>query len=270
MEALYNWLGGFNMSRITDIISNVRATLSDTKSERWSTTRILQLIDEAQKDICRQSKILRKKVYLNILPGKGEYTLPSDLIRIERVLYKSKLLPAYSHNEMDDTFGVWEDVYGTLLKALVYDKMNTRTVKVYPIPEIDTSGIPIVPLLGLVVSINGFYMQNLLGVLTDLEITEGETQWSEVPFENSLILYYSRYSSKIEVVTDELEIGYVYDKAIEFYVVGKALKDDMETQNRAMSADHFTLYNRELVEAKKDSSKNLSKLGLSTKYLGDE
>lgn len=258
------------MSRISDIIANVRATLSDTAGQRWTTTRILQLIDEAQKDICRQSKILRKKVYLNILPGKGEYQLPTDLIRIERVLHKGKLLSTYSHNEMDSTFGVWEETYGPQLKALVYDKMNTKTVKVYPIPSIDPNSSPVVPVFGVVESINGFYMEDLMGVLTDLELSEEEIQWNELPFENSVVVYYSRYSNKISDVNDILEVGYVYDKAIEFYSVGKALKDDMESQNRAMSADHFTLYNRELIEAKKDSSKNLSKLGSTTQYRGDE
>lgn len=256
------------MSRISDIITEVRSKLSDKAGQRWSTPRLVQLVDEAQKDICRQAKLLKKKSYLNIQPGKATYLLPTDLIRVERVLYKGKTISIYTHSEMDKLDPLWEELFGPDVKSIIYDKMNAKEIKIYPIPPVSEDDIPVTPLLGMVENIQGFYMQNLLGVLTDLELSADEIQWGDVPYENSLVIYYSRYPIKITSVDDELELTQLYDKAITYYVTGKALRDDMDAQNRQVGAEELSFYERELMEAKRDNIVDSNVVVPTVKYRG--
>ena len=64
------------MSRISSIIIRTRDTLADPEGDRWSDERLLRLIDEAQKDICRRAKLLRTKKNIPIING-----VPSENVK---------------------------------------------------------------------------------------------------------------------------------------------------------------------------------------------
>lgn len=256
------------MSRIENIIADARGTLADPDAKRWSATRLIQLVDEAQKDICRQAKILRKRLYINLQPGIAEYSLPDDAIRLERILYKGKPVLIKTHTEMDKEVQDWEAKFSTEVKVVIYDKLNLKDIRVYPVPEVLDGDVPVSPLTGVVVSLAGFYMQDILGILTDLEISEDEIIHSEAPTENCLMIQYSRYPTKITKLTDTLEISGLYDKAIQHYVTGKALKDDMDAQNRAAGNEELGMYERELKEAKIDNSYDTTQKLVTTEYRG--
>lgn len=256
------------MSRIEDIIKDVRGTLADPEAKRWSPARLIQLVDAAQKDICRQAKILRKRVYINLQPGIAEYSLPDDAIRLERILYNGKLVNIKTHAEMDKEVQDWEAKFSTEVKVVIYDKLNLKDIRVYPVPKVLDVDVPVSPLTGIVVSLAGFYMQDILGILTDLEISEDEIIHSEVPTENYLMIQYSRYPTTITKITDTLEISSLYDKAIQHYVAGRALKDDMDAQNRTAGNEELAMYERELNEAKIDNSYDTTQKPVTTEYRG--
>ena len=75
------------MNRIENIILRVRDTLADHNGDRWPTDRLIRLIDEAQKDICRKAKLLRKKATLSVYDNQGTYKLPDDAMLLDRILY---------------------------------------------------------------------------------------------------------------------------------------------------------------------------------------
>lgn len=150
------------MSRITDILAKARSTLGDTGKNRWSDDRLLQLVDEAQKDINRQVRVLKGETTFGIIDGVRLYTLPSDVYIITRATFNDEKIDLVSYGNMDtwvETHGVssrrnvhneytdpgtdfglspnftWDADTGSTPAALVIDKRDVTKVLVYPIPS---------------------------------------------------------------------------------------------------------------------------------------
>ena len=87
-------------TRIEEILLRVRDTLADPTGARWSTERLVRLLDEAQKDICRQAKILKGKTLLPIVPGTSVCDLPADVNIVDRILFNGQKLNIVSHADM--------------------------------------------------------------------------------------------------------------------------------------------------------------------------
>lgn len=329
------------MSRIDDILLRVRDTLADPLGDRWPTDRLLRLVDEAQKDICRRAKLLRTKVDIPVYEGQATYTLPNNLLLLDRVLFNTKALPLIDHVKMDEKDLGWETDIGNV-SAVIFDKQNRSTIKLYPIPVVDTTAgeyefVPAVWLedieynldnygiitqgeigdvvdsdygitsdidslyyvyvppncscdnlmlieddissdfglvseiltlekdfvandssYGVTVSIDNYAIDYDFGVLATIKDEDFSyenfnsdfgilTSWT---VSNSLLtIYYLKKPNTITDVTDELEIDDIFDNAIKYYVTGKALRDDMDTQNRIVGNEELNFYTRELQEA---------------------
>jgi len=301
------------MSRISDIILRVRDTLADPTGDRWSDERLIRLVDEAQKDICRKAKLLRAKTEISIFNNKVEYNLPDDLLLLDRVLYDGRVIPFVSHLELDRRLNDWESDTGTP-QSVVYDKQNRRKFKLYPIPDLEGSiykfihpgywetrefieedfgiitnaiatdcecvafdsdyGIAsscianeliVTPFdstdYGIVVSIDGVYQNSDYGILVSLSEDKSTEKFYEDNYGVTvgiqlispyLTVYYLKKPNVITSLTDILEIDDSFDAAIKYYVTGKALRDDMDTQNRVIGNEELAFYDRELKEAIKD------------------
>lgn len=258
-------------TRIEEILLRVRDTLADPSGARWSTERLVRLVDEAQKDICRQAKILKGKTLLPIVPGTCVYDLPTDVNIVDRILFNGQKLNIVSHADMDTIRTDWETVVSEVLMVdyIVYDKLNQRQIKIYPIPAA-TVDVSLDSPYGIMAGINGFSMTDLYGVVTEVYITEEEYATTLPPPIASLVLYYIKKPSTVTSINSLLEISDIYDMAIKFYVTGKALKDDMDAQNRAAGNEELNYYERELREATKDSANDVSRNpeALQTRYKG--
>ena len=149
-------------TRIEEILLRVRDTLADPTGSRWSTERLVRLLDEAQKDICRQTKILKGKALLPIIPGISVYDLPADVNIIDRILFNGQKLSIVSHTDMDAIRSDWETVVSEVLKVdyIIYDKLNQRQIKIYPIPA-STVDVSLDSPYGIMADINGFSMTAL-------------------------------------------------------------------------------------------------------------
>ena len=98
-----------------------------------------------------------------------------------------------------------------------------------------------------------------VGTIT--EITESESK---------LIVYYVKKPNTIASIYDELEIDSSFDAALKYYIVGKALRDDMDTMNRQVGNEELQFYTRELAEAVKDDMHDFVRTGknLEIQYTG--
>lgn len=258
------------MSRISEIILRARDTLADPDGARWSEARLLRLIDECQKDICLRAKVLRDKADVNVFAQTGEYTLPDEVMLLDRVLYGGVNLPYISHSELDRTLigegrYDWEKTTG-IPKYLVFDKMNRRQVKLYPIPSdyILTSDQPsefILEPYGITTGTDDVTPLNTYGVVSQVLDDENDVSFLS-PYgmyfgqqESSvqMTVYYVKKPDDITSVDDELVVDSMFDKCIKFYVVGMALIDDMDTQNRTVGQEQLAYYDRDLTELTKQS-----------------
>jgi len=252
------------MSRIDNIITRVRDTLADPSGDRWSDDRLIRLIDEAQKDLVRRAKLLRSKALIPIFSYGSVINLPTDMLLLDKVIYGGVDIPFISHREADKIDRNWESATGTP-QYVVYDKQNKYKAKFYPVP-IDIGPIDIVINdFGVITEFPGIDFQSTAGVMTDLfpyNIVDMNGDYgvtTDLIGSYAAVIYYLKKPSDIISLTDTLEIDDVYDKAIKFYVSGRALRDDMDTQNRAFGNEELKFYERELKEAISDDTNDYTR-----------
>ena len=155
---------GVNMaSRIENILTRARDTLADPNAERWSDARLLRLLDEAHKDLAKQTKILKGQHTILVEIDVHTYTLPENLWLITRAAYADADIKLVSYDSMDERvrkdrlserpsdsrergYGyrsaidytinrTWQLDDGPEITALVYDNRNLHDIRVYPIPN---------------------------------------------------------------------------------------------------------------------------------------
>lgn len=250
------------MSRITNIITRVRDTLADPSGDRWSDERLLRLVDEAQKDIARHSNILKGSSLIEAFTNTPILTLPDDLISVSRLSFNGDVLKAISYTEMDTKYDNWEEKVGRPTH-FVFDRLNRKEVRLYPIPDTvyEDTDVLLDNIFGVVTGVEGKVgtFTSIYGVSSSIGALSGYVK----------ALYIKQPITIIDV-TDDLEVSDIFDRAIKYYVVGKALRDDMDTQNRIVGNEELSLYDRELKEAVLDSSMDFTsnRTIFETNYLG--
>lgn len=207
------------MSTVQHLIDKIRITLNDPNQDRWTNATIISLINEAQSKICRKSLILRDSVEIVVHSAQSTYTLPSNLLLSTRILYEGTKLEISSHIKLDSKSSDWEAEVGTPTYAL-FDGLIRGLVKLSPIPdfiESDPFDITVAP---------------------------------------KLELYYIKKPLVVSLVTDNLEIDDQYDDLIDYYVSGKLLRVDADTQNRAFGNEQLQMFVNSLDELVSEVSKD--------------
>jgi hypothetical protein len=238
------------MSRISDILIRVRDTLADPSGDRWDDPRLLRLVDEAQKDIVRHAKLLNK-TYSTIIPANtNSVELPDDLMLLTRVTVNNEKLDFISRENLDKVNTKWELDVGKP-EYIITDKIGPKEIQIYPILE-DTNYSLTVPGTAFTIDDYGVVagIEDGTSNISDLFGTVSQILESSYLF----VIHYLKKPETISSVEDLLEIDELFDKAIKYYVVGKALRDDMDTQNRAVGNEELGFYTRELEEAIKEKA----------------
>jgi hypothetical protein len=101
----------------------------------WSDARLLDLINEAQEDICKEARILKKEHYIPLASGVYTYTLPNDFITAERYMSSEGVIPEKSMSDLDAINFAWRIEEGDIIKAIIIDAVNMNTLEVYPKPS---------------------------------------------------------------------------------------------------------------------------------------
>ena len=268
------------MGRIASILTRVRDSLSDADGDRWTDSRLLRLIDEAQIEVAIDNNLLRTRYDVNVIVDINEYTLPSEATTILRVSNSDgSKVHLKSHDEMDALDPGWEIATGNSLKYIVYDKQNPGQFKVYPIPTVsDDSDTFIVGAYGVSVSIQDDTLTPDYGVVADVNETATlKKQFNSIygivtamtAVTTSLVIRYLKRPAEINAIdsgTSQLEIDEMYDTAIKHYVVGMCWRDDQDTQNRALANDELAMYVAGSGRAKQQSSRDNTKAQPQTIY----
>lgn len=267
------------MSRITDILTRMRDSLADEDKTRWSDARLIRLIDEAQKDLVQESKMLRTRVDVAIRGSQAEYSLPTDAYLLSRVVDKDgRKVPVLTHTNMDELQGdpavlqfienrAWEKDEGNEIKAIIFDKQNPRQFKVYPIPiDPDALGDSFSASdYGIVAAIEGDLVVDDFGVIGDVTYSGIDTTTFSSPYGvttemanviASLTVYYRKLSATLTSTADIPEVDAIWDKALRYYALAMAFADDKDTQNLAMSDKYMGMYLRDTGRANTTSSRN--------------
>lgn len=269
------------MNRIATLMLRVRDSLSDPNATRWSNDRLLRLMDEGQKVIARKAKLLRSRAEIAVISEIATYSLPLEASLLTRVL-ASDATPAStsttvarqsirlkSHQQMDEIDPDWESRTGSSIEYIVFDKLSPQQFKVYPIPvdNDEVSEHVFTSDLGVLTDSTGDTVDPY-GVVTDLTTTDilATTFTSHLGVVTdmtsaitSLVVYYLHRPPTLDDYTkidveQVLTIPEDWDNALKHYMVGMALRDDKDTQNRTIGNEELGFFTAELMEAMGDSS----------------
>lgn len=133
-------------------------------------------------------------------------------------------------------------------------------------------------LLGVTVTIEDYQEDSVYGLVADIHDPETTSDTFTTPYGvitaathlvKLLKLWYIRVPAEVTAVSDDLELPGMFDTALKHYVVGNALRDDLDTQYQQLAASSLQFYDRELGLATKiDRQDGVRKVGRETSYRG--
>ena len=114
------------------LINIARSRLGDTRVNRWTDLRLLQIVNQGQANICKLTGIYRKEVYIALLNGETRYRLPNDCMTVRRISYKDEVVALYNRDDLDEGKAIINDFVG------VKDNVSMGVLDIYP-PQEDLS-----------------------------------------------------------------------------------------------------------------------------------
>lgn len=222
------------MSRITNIISNVRIDLGDTNTQRYTDDILIRHLNSAISDFVLATKCLRERIYVGLSVSAAIYDLRPYVLEFIRTEYLGRNIEAKSYVELDKIDVDWQSATGTEVKYVTFDHLNKGMIRVYPRVE---GAIDIVT------------QNSLYGGLIDITIGDDDYQIPSIEdVESTLDQYLIVYVIKkpkvitINTIDTDLELHSMYDKALELYVTAMCLRSDTDAVNRQYGNEQLQLY----------------------------
>ena len=272
-------------TRIEKILSNARLTLADPNKERWDDPTLVAILDEAQVDFCQQTQMLHKRINVPIFANTPYFELPADCWQLTRVLYENRPIPLVTHQELDSSNVVQLNSYASLSisgydwethkgvpAAIIYDRANMLEGKVYPIPDDRFRTEQDVGYLGVTASVEGATLLSDYGVVTDvLDNDSVDIQYDTIfgvvsnfileDIISYLKCYFLNNPADLVDTASELSTPSMYDTALKFYLCGQAFMNDIDTGYQQKGADQMRIYERHIINAKRDSAQDFTRAG---------
>lgn len=243
-----------------DILTKVRYSLSDTDVDRWSDERLLSLLNDAIIDVAKNTTLFIETYIYTVANLLVDIDLTETALKIVRAEYLDEALPFYSFEEMDKKDKDWQTVTGDKVEALVYDKQRNGLLKQYPIVE--NAQNPHVE-----------YPNGHLGVTTDISYSDIQPvladtygDVSHIPDEALIKFYYVRRHTRIDDINDTLNIDELIETPLKHYIVGMALRDNQDTQNRQMGNEELRLYYNMIEEYSIQKSMDFAEADYTAEY----
>ncbi len=264
------------MSRVSKLLTDIRAELADPEKERWSDRRLLSLLSQAQTEIAHATRVLIARKAIPIIAGQSEYFIDDTADSLLRVLTPTGPVELLSHFEMDDYKPAWELDTGATVEKIVYDLLSPNRIIVYPTPvaSSDATAYPFEAgnsidfvggeRLGVVTSIGNYSLSAPLGAVTNIIEPGTETSFSS-PFGvitsisesvGSLMLQYAKRPAELLNENSELELSESFRQAMLHLTVSMAFTADIDTKSDALANKHYQLYQVQLDRLKSNKAHN--------------
>jgi len=222
------------MSLASDIITDARRTLADTARDRWTDEDLLSFLNSGIAQMAIDTELIKSNGFVLLVDGVQKYDLSAIASKITRVEFAGIPVPFQNHLEMDKVDPGWNEfTQGTTPTAIVYDKLNMSQFKVYPIPgaaiEYAKSNSP----YGLLTAV-----YDAGTIVPDVEAIGLNTGAVLTDYVN---VFYVVKPDKL-LLTDESPFDRIWDQALEHYIVGRALRMNMDTQSRQFAQEELGAY----------------------------
>ncbi len=218
-------------TREDKIISEARVTLNDlsVSNPRWSNNRLFELLNDAQKDMCKAIPLITRKTVINPVVGQIEYQLPLDSVKLLTATYSGRALTITSEDEIErDNIG-WDDDYSGGFTHIIVNELSQQTIRPYPMLSVDSTPTPM------------------------------KTRYQAMPVD---------LGWEDDAIVNELEINSMWDLALKQYVIGMAFIDYGDESSVSRSQLAIGIYNKEYTLAKKLAKKAFAKRVRTTEFQG--
>lgn len=241
------------------VLRSARYKLSDTDSQRFTVARLLELLNNALKDLSLKTNLLRKTIFVGISDQVVDYDLSSFAFRIHRVEYLDEKVELKSFAEMDAKDKSWQLRRGDKPLAIVLDEQKQANFKLYPIiSNAENTHVNYTSFFGIVTYIT---YSDILPVLA-----EGYGDMSDLGPAAYLKVYYTGKHVDITDVNTELEMDQMCLEPLGHYVAGHALRDNADTQNRNMGNENLQFYYKLVDEHSAEKAQNHNRMERKSPY----
>jgi hypothetical protein len=248
-------------TRIENILTRARRTLADREGDRWSDDDLLSFLSDGQRDLNMQLEILQSTFVVDPVETNSTFNLPTDCWKLSRITYLAKALPLVTHTALDnitlpdETTGKFVDVENIaweaeegVPRALIWDRREFYTGKIYPIPNEDIAYTS--------QDIDGVYGfvstdadEDSYGLVSYIEDDLANEQVisifgviSELFTTDKLKCYYLRDTTDATDLNSTLEVPHIYDTALQYYVIGNAFLTDNDSGYKEKASTWLTAY----------------------------
>ncbi len=241
------------MSRVGDIITAVRDTISDADGDRYPDARLWRAITKCQKKITRDALNVKGKCLIEFCNLHHTYKLDISTILINCTPiaihairnHEGDLVKFKTHAWMDKNVADWTTEKGNDIKYIVYDKFDPLKFRLYPIPdkdELSETGASFNEVNNPITQATT--ITSTITTESNFDIT------SELAPIKMLVHFYYTPPDIVSSIDDNFLIPAHFDEAVQHYVAGIVLRDDKDTQNREFGKEELAIFESEYAIAK--------------------
>ena len=230
------------MSRITNIISNIRTDLGDTNINRYTNDNLIRHLNTGINEFVLATKCLKERLYVGLNTSSAIYDVRPYALEFIRAEYMNKNIEAKSFSDLDRLDSEWQITVGTSIQFITFDHLSKGMFRIYP----KVSG-----------AMNIVTQNQTYGGLIDITIGDDDYQIPSIEdveenIEQYLVLYIVKKPNAVTIDTldSALELPAIYDAGLENYVKAMCLRSDTDAINRAYGNECLQLYTNYVDSAK--------------------
>lgn len=131
------------MTSVANQVERIQWLLQETDTSSPRTDIIIQAHQESLQHMAQEGMFPQIQ-WINAIARQALYTLRTEIMNVEHVLYDERVLRYATETMLDRRFHGWEDLPGPPQYWTV-DGQNPNTIRIVPAPLVTGSLIPVIP-----------------------------------------------------------------------------------------------------------------------------
>lgn len=158
----------------SEVLSTVRRIIGDTKGQTWSSSDLLDALNNARLELVRETGLLRASGNLYVIADKVIYDLPADCFLLRRAQVAdatgTRDIDFNSMANLDELDRRWlNQETDDRLELLIKDNQSFNTVRTWPVLKAPNTEVTTTGTGGAITEFNGDNGGSLYGAITHLD-----------------------------------------------------------------------------------------------------
>jgi len=251
---------------LNTLSTEIREELQETSASEWTAAEVTGYLNDGCRLIARLLEWYQKTANLVPVVGQQDYTLPTDVLRLQRVSYDRQFLPETTQYELDRDEGNWRAAGNN--DPIRHFEKQWDTLSSYPKPKTAGNTVSFDSELGVVTVVEDpsgtpdpdVTFDSELGTIIAVEDSEGgqirfEQDFAADPFstgnpelgividydtdEGNFGLFYSALPDQLSASTDSPQLPTFVHPALVPYTVFRCLSREGPHQDIQLALEYF-------------------------------